>query len=198
MNLFCCLRCYPDTTMTNDEASGTKMSLGPLPLPPPAGGLPVNYLTDLLQMNLLMKRKNIRTLRMRWTRRSQNCQDSKCGKLVGANTVLGRACVPTDVWAGLITLSTPVTRPRPSGLTWLTAETRPHTTTTTITTNVNLCSPCVERWALVELELLGVGPRLSCSVAVCKGVHRFTFFNSSCNQSFYASCIYIKWIISNI
>jgi len=48
MNLFCCLRCYPDMTMTHDEASGTKMSLGPLPLPPPAGGLPVNYLTHLL------------------------------------------------------------------------------------------------------------------------------------------------------
>lgn len=117
MNLFCCLRCYPDTTMTNDEASGSKMSLGPLLLPPSAGGLPVKYLTHLLQMNLLMKKKNIRTLRMRWTRRSQNYQDSKCGTLVGANTVLGRASVSADVWVEATTPPTPAARSRPCGLT---------------------------------------------------------------------------------
>merc|ERR1719495_301797 len=75
-------------------------------------------LTHLLQMNLLMKRKNIRTLLMRWTRRSQNCQDSKYGQLAGAITVLGRVLYVTAVvWAGLITPPTPAPRPRPCGLT---------------------------------------------------------------------------------
>lgn len=117
MNLFCCFRCYPDTTKNNDEASGSKMSLGPQLLPQSAGGLPVKYLTHLLQMNLLMKKKNIRTLRMRWTRRSQNCQDSKCGSLVGANTVLGRAYVWAGVCSECPTPPAPATRLRPSGLT---------------------------------------------------------------------------------
>lgn len=105
------------------------MILGPL-LPKLASGMPVKSFTHLLQMNLLMRKKNIRTLRMRWTRRSQNCQDSKCGKLVGANTVLGRAYVSVGVWAGWCTPSPPAARSRLCGLTWLTAD-APHITTTT-------------------------------------------------------------------
>jgi len=53
---------------------------------------------NLLQMNSLMRKKNIRTLRMKWTRRSLNYPGSKwLKKLAGANTVLGRAwarCLP--------------------------------------------------------------------------------------------------------
>lgn len=90
-----------------------------------------------------MRKKNIRTLRMRWTRRSQNCQDSKCGKLVGAHMVLGWVCVSAGVGRGWCTLPFPPARwsltPLRTDLTdgW----DAPHTTNTT-TPSTSPGPPC--------------------------------------------------------
>jgi len=78
-----------------------------------------------------MRKKNIRTLRMRWTRRSQNYPGSKCGKTGGRQH--GAWIGVYEVSAGgcpgwFHTLCSPsVAVPHAScGLTWLTAEMRPH------------------------------------------------------------------------
>lgn len=61
-----------------------------------------NLSPHLLQMNLLMRKKNIKTSRTKWTKRSLNCPGSKCGmKLVGAPTrCLDRRVVEVGSQAG--------------------------------------------------------------------------------------------------